>query len=154
KNLGVVPNILKQMANSPAALESFLSQREALAQGFLDEPMRIRIGITIAEIYSCEYMLSSRVAMAKKVGMSEEEIELARQQSSKDAKVDIGLTFVRNIVLRHSEIAASDMADLKAAGYSDGEIVELIANIAWNLNAYYLIQIAQPELDLPKVATA
>ena len=128
--------------------------REALAQGALDEHMRLRIGITIAEIYSNEYMLSTRVAMARKAGMSEEEIQLARQQSSKDAKADLGLSFVRTMVLRHSEIDASDVPNLKAAGYTDGEIVELIANITWNLNAYYLIQIAKPEADLPRVPTA
>jgi alkylhydroperoxidase family enzyme len=154
KNMGLTPNILKQMANSPAALEAFLSARESLSKGLLDEKMRVAIGITIAETYSCEYMLSARVAMAKKIGMTDEEIKLAKEQCSKDAKADLGLSFVRNLVLRHAELPDSDVPDLKTAGYTDGEIVELIANASENMLAYYLIQVAQPAADFPVVATA
>ncbi len=154
KSMGLTPNILKQMANSPAALEAFLSSREALSRGFLDEKMRVFIGIVIAETYDCEYMLAARIAQAKKAGVSEEELKLAKQQSSKDAKIDLGLQFVRNVILRHAELPAGDVGELKAAGYSDGEIVELIAHTSLNMFAYYLIQIAQPELDFPNVPTA
>jgi alkylhydroperoxidase family enzyme len=153
KGIGFTPNIMKQMANSPAALEAFLSSREALSRGFLDAQMIALIGIVVAETYSCEYLLASRVAMAKKAGISEAELKLARQQSSSDPKKDIGLSFVRNIVVRHaSELPATDIPELKAAGYTDGEIVELIANTSLNMFVYYLIQIAQPELDFEKVA--
>jgi len=111
------------------------------------------IGIVVAEIYSCEYLLASRVAQAKKAGVSEEELKLARQQSSSDKKKDIGLQFVRNVVVRHgAEMPASDIQDLKTAGYTDGEIVELLANTSLNMFVYYLIQVGQPELDFPKVA--
>jgi alkylhydroperoxidase family enzyme len=154
KSMGLTPNIMKQMANSPAALESFLASRDALSRGLLDEKMRALIGIVIGETYSCEYLVASRIAQAKKAGLSEEELKLARQQSSKDAKIDIGLQFVRNVVLRHAELPAGDVGELKAAGYSDGEIVELIAQTSLNMFVYYLIQIAQPELDFPKVPTA
>lgn len=153
-SMGLTPNILKQMANSPAALEAFLSSREALSKGFLDESIRALIGISIAETYSCEYLLSARVAMAKKAGMSEEEIKLAKDQTSKDPKKDLGIQFVRNLVLRHAELADSDVAELKQAGYTEGEIVELIANASFNMFAYYLVQVAQPTADFPKVATA
>lgn len=154
KNMGLTPNVFKMMANSPAAIEGFLLFRDSLSRGFLDEAMRARIGITIAEIYSCEYMLAARVAMAQKAGISEEELKLARQQSSKDSKADAGLQFVRNVVLRHAEIADSDVAELKAAGYNDGEIAELIANIGLNMFVYYFITVAKPEPDFPRVATA
>jgi AhpD family alkylhydroperoxidase len=153
KGMGFMPNIMKQMANSPAALESFLSSRDALLRGSLDAQMIALIGIVVAEIYSCEYLLASRVAQAKKAGVSEEELNLARQQSSSDKKKDIGLQFVRNVVVRHgAEMPASDIQDLKTAGYTDGEIVELLANTSLNMFVYYLIQVGQPELDFPKVA--
>jgi alkylhydroperoxidase/carboxymuconolactone decarboxylase family protein YurZ len=154
KSNGFTPNVLKQIANSPAALEAFLSGREALSRGSFDEKMRAMIGITIAETYSCEYMLAARIAQGQKAGMTEEEIKLAKQQSSKDPKIDLGLSFVRNLVLRHAELPESDLGELKGVGFTDGEIVELIANVSFNMFAYYMIQIAQPELDFPFVATA
>ena len=154
QSMGLMPNIMKQMANSPAALEAFLSSRDALSKGALSDKMRALIGILIAETYSNGYMLSARVAQAKKAGMSDEDIQSAKDQCSKDPKEDRGLQFVRNVVLRHGELPPSEMAELKAAGYTEGEIVELIANISMNMQVYYLIQIANPAADFPAVATA
>lgn len=154
QGLGFTPNIMKQMANSPAALEAFLSARTALAGGALDEKMRCLIGIVVAESYSCEYLLSSRVAMAKKAGLTEEELELGKLERSNDPKINLGLRFVRTLILRHGELPTGDVNELREGGYTDGEIVELIANTSLNMNAYYLIKIAQPELDFEKVATA
>jgi len=48
-------------------------------------------------------MLAARVAMAKKAGLTDEEIRFAKEQRSTDAKEDLGLSFVRNLVLRHGE---------------------------------------------------
>ena len=153
QSMGLMPNIMKQMANSPAALEAFLSSREALSKGQLSDKMRSLIGILIAETYSNGYMLSARIAQAKKAGMSDEDIRAAKDQCSKDPKEDRGLQFVRNVVLRHGELPPSELAELKAAGYNEGEIVELIANTSFNMQIYYLVQIAKPDADFPSVAT-
>jgi alkylhydroperoxidase family enzyme len=154
KSMGLTPNILKQMANSPAALEAFLAAREILSNGVLSPKMRALVGILIAETYSCEYLLAARCEMARKAGISEEDLKLARRQTSTDPKEDVGLNFVRNVILRHADISPANLAEVKEAGYSDGEIVELIAQTSINLWAYYLIQIAQPALDFPKLPTA
>jgi alkylhydroperoxidase/carboxymuconolactone decarboxylase family protein YurZ len=154
KNMGMIPNILKQMANSPATLEGFLLNRESLSKGLFDGKMAALVGIVIGETYSCEYLLAARVAAGKKAGLTEDEIKLAKDQTSNDPKVDAGLQFVRNLVLRHAEVAPSDLAELKTVGYTDGEIVELIAHACQTLFVYYLIQIAEPVLDFPEVPTA
>jgi alkylhydroperoxidase/carboxymuconolactone decarboxylase family protein YurZ len=153
KATGMVPNVLKQMANSPAALEAFLASRDTLAKGQLDPKMRLLVGILIAETYSCQYMLSARIAQAKNLGMTDEEIRSAKDQCSKDPKFDRGLQFVRNLILRHGELPASEMAELKAAGFSEGEIVEMIAQTSSDMQIYYLIQVANPAIDFPSVAT-
>ncbi len=154
KGMGFVPNVVKQMANSPAALEAFLTSRDVLSKGSLDAQFIAMIGIALAETYSCEYLLAARIAMAKKAGMSDEEIKLAKQQSSKDPKKDQGLSFVRNVVVRHGEVLGSDVTELKTAGYSDGEIVEILAQVSLNMFVYYMIQVGQPELDFDKVPLA
>jgi alkylhydroperoxidase family enzyme len=153
KSSGLMPNVMKQMANSPAAVEAFLLSKEALGKGLLTDKMRSLIGILIAEIYSCGYLLAARVAQAKKSGMSDEDLKVALTQSSKDPKEDRGLQFVRNLVLMHRDISPSEMVELKAIGYSDGEIVELISNTSFNMQVYYMIQVAKPESDYPAVAT-
>ena len=48
KQLGVVPNLMKLVGNSPAALEGYLSLNNALGKGSLDSKTRERIALAIA----------------------------------------------------------------------------------------------------------
>jgi hypothetical protein len=53
KQLGVVPNMFRLIANSPAALESYLELSGALTKGTLPAPTRERIALAVAEINGC-----------------------------------------------------------------------------------------------------
>ncbi len=152
--LGRVPNVFQLMGNSPAALEAYLKMSEALAGGMLDPKFRELLAITVAETNVCEYCLSAHTAIGKSVGLTDEELQLGREQRSNNPKFNAGLRFVRIMVTSRAEMNDSDLADLKAAGFSDGEIAEIIANVGLNLYTNYFNHIAQPEVDFPKVKTA
>ncbi len=152
--LGRVPNVFTLMGNSPAALEAYLKFSEALAGGVLDAKFRELIAICVAEINVCEYCLSAHVAIGKSVGLTEEELKLARDQRSNNPKYDAGLRFVRIMVTSRAEMKDPDLEELKAAGFNDAEIAELIANVALNLYTNYFNHITKPEVDFPKVKTA
>ncbi len=151
KKFGRVPNIFALMANSPATVKGYLAMNDALAGGSLDKQMRERIAIVVAEAHGCEYSLSAHAQFVKEAGMSDEELTKAQQCQSSDPKADVGLTFVRNLILRRAEVQDSDIADLKAVGYSDGEIAELIANAVLNVFTNYFNFICHTENDYPKV---
>ena len=154
KKLGRVPNVFQLMGNSPAALEAYLKFSEALAGGMLDAKLREMIAICVAETNVCEYCLSAHVAIGKSIGMNDEELTMAREQRSNNPKYNACLRFVRIMVTSRAEMADSDLDDLKAAGFSDGEIAEVIANVALNLYTNYFNHITKPEVDFPKVKTA
>lgn len=54
QKFGMVPNITRMMANSPAVLEGYLSFGGALAAGDLDPQLRERIAIAVASANNCE----------------------------------------------------------------------------------------------------
>src|ERR1700676_2262926 len=58
KQLGIVPNLFRLVANSPAALEGYLAMSGALGKGDLPAATRERIAIAVAEINGCSYCLS------------------------------------------------------------------------------------------------
>ncbi|MBX9686800.1 MAG: carboxymuconolactone decarboxylase family protein [Candidatus Obscuribacterales bacterium] len=152
--LGRVPNIFTLMGNSPAALEAYLKFSEALAGGVLDAKLRELIAICVAETNVCEYCLSAHFAIGKSVGLNDEELALAREQRSNDPKFNAALRFVRIMVTSRAEMSDTDLVDLKAAGFSDAEVAEIIANVGLNLYTNYFNHIAKPEVDFPKVKTA
>jgi len=154
KKFGRVPNVFTLLGNSPAALEGYLKFSEALSGGVLDPKLRELIAIAVAEINTCEYCLSAHTAIGKSVGLTEQELAWAREQRSENAKFNSCLRFVRIMVTSRAEMNDSDLDDLKSAGFNDGEIAEIIANVAINLFTNYFNHIAKPEVDFPKVKTA
>ena len=149
--IGMVPNLMRTFANSPAALEGYLSFSGALGGGSLNAKVREQIALAVADANSCEYCLSAHTAIGKMVGLNENELVASRQASSGDAKTDAALKFAHQIVVKRGELLDSEEQAVRAAGYNDGEITEIVANVALNIFTNYFNVIAKTEIDFPRV---
>ena len=65
KQLGVVPNLMKVVGNSPAALGGYLALSGALAKGALGAKTGERIALAIAEINACRYCLAAHTYLGQ-----------------------------------------------------------------------------------------
>lgn len=45
----------------------------------------------------------------------------------------------------------ADLADVRRAGFDDGQVVEIVANTVLNVFTNYLNQVAETEIDFPVV---
>jgi AhpD family alkylhydroperoxidase len=70
KQLGVVPNLMKLVGHSPAALEGYLSLNGALAKGKLNVKLRESIALAVAEYNGCDYCLSAHDYLGRNVATS------------------------------------------------------------------------------------
>jgi AhpD family alkylhydroperoxidase len=57
--LGMVPNMMRTMGNSPAVLDAYLSFSGALGAGTLSAKTGELIALTVAQANSCDYCLSA-----------------------------------------------------------------------------------------------
>ena len=151
KAFGLVPNIAKLMANSPAVVQGYLAFNAALNDSSISAQLRELIAVAVAEANRCEYCLSAHTAIGKMVGLDENELLTARQCKSRDPKIDAALQFAHEIVVRRGELAAADVEQLRQAGYSDGDIVEIIAVVCLTIFTNYFNHIARTEVDFPRV---
>jgi uncharacterized peroxidase-related enzyme len=149
--LGVTPNLMRTLASSPSALEAYLNFGAALAGGLLSAQFREQIALTVAEANSCDYCLAAHTTIGKMVKLNEHEIISARLAEANDIKTDAALKFVRQVVLDRGEISDSAFGAVRDAGFSEGEITEIIANIALNIFTNYFNHIARTDVDFPKV---
>lgn len=149
--LGRAPNMMKTMAQSSAVLEAYLNFSEALAGGKLEAPLREQIALISAEINGCGYCASAHTAIGKMVGLSGEAILAARRGHSSDAKTDAALRFARTVILSRGQVSQADVKALQDVGFSEGEIGEIVANVALNIFTNYFNEIAETEIDFPKV---
>lgn len=149
--LGLTPNMMKTMAQSPAVLESYLNFSGALGSGSLNAGLREQIALISAEANGCSYCASAHTVIGKMVGLNEEAILDARQARSTDAKTDAALKFARQIIVNRGAISDEELQTVRGAGVSDGEVAEIIANVALNIFTNYFNEIAKTEIDFPKV---
>ncbi|HXI38730.1 MAG TPA: peroxidase-related enzyme [Bryobacteraceae bacterium] len=152
--LGVTPNMMRTMAQSPAMLEAYLNFSSALNHGLLNAKTREQLALVIGQANACEYCVAAHTLLGKGAGLSADEIQANRRADSADQKAAAGLEFARRLVNRRGAVSDDDVASVRSAGYRDGEIVEIVAHVALNTLTNYLNLVAQTEVDFPKVPLA
>lgn len=151
KKLGRVPNMYQVMANSPAVLEAYVKFNAALSSGTLGSKMAELIALATAETNNCSYCLSAHSFFGAKAGLSEEQMLAGRVFHSQDEKINAGLLFAKKMLNNPKDISSADLAPLRNAGYSDGDILEIVANVIRNIFTNYINIISETEVDWPVI---
>lgn len=150
--LGITPNFLRVLANSPKALEGFLGLYGAAGEFALDKATQERIALAVAEHNGCDYCLSAHTAIGRAAGLSNAEMQLNREGHSDDARAAAVVAFADAVNSKIGEVSEADFAAARAAGLADRDIVEIISVVAINIFTNILNKATQVEIDFPKVA--
>jgi uncharacterized peroxidase-related enzyme len=151
--MGMVPNLMKTMAQSPVALASYLGFSKSLG-GALTEPLREQIALAVAGANDCSYCASAHSALAANVGLAPEELAANLRGESGDDRTGAALRFARAVVGERGRVSDADLNDIRAAGYTDAQIVEIVAVVALNLFTNYFNHVAATDIDFPVVDTS
>jgi uncharacterized peroxidase-related enzyme len=149
KALGLVPNLVSTLAQSPAAAHAYLAFSGALAKGILPGKHRELIALAVGESNSCDYCVAAHTYLGKHAGLTEEETLDARKGTSTDPKSNAALVFIKKVVAERGHVTDADVASLRAVGFNDAEIVEIVANVALNIFTNYFNHIAATVIDFP-----
>jgi AhpD family alkylhydroperoxidase len=128
-----------------------LNFSDALGKGELRAELREQIALLSAEINRCGYCASAHTAIGKLIGLTDGAILNARRGRSNDEQTSIALNFVRNVIVNRGQVADSDVDALREAGFTAGQIGEIVANVAINIFTNYFNIIADTEIDFPAV---
>lgn len=149
---GMVPNMMRTMGGSPAVLEGYLNLSGALGHGTLGAKTGELIALAVAESNSCDYCLSAHSFIGEKlVGIDVTVLASARGGNSSNPKIDAALKFAQALVSKRGSVNDADIKEVKAAGYTDGEVSEIVAHVALNIFTNYLNKTANTAIDFPVV---
>jgi uncharacterized peroxidase-related enzyme len=150
--LGIVPNMTRVMASSPAVLEAYLGFSGALSGGLLDPKVREQLALVTAQRNHCDYCLSAHTAIGKLVGLNEQQIVAGRKGDGGGDKATAALTFAKHLLDHKGQASEASLAAVRAAGHTDGEIAEIIAHVALNVFTNYFNNATEVEIDFPRVS--
>ncbi len=152
KQLGVVPNLFRLVANSPAALEGYLGLSGALSKGALPAATRERIALAVAEINGCDYCLSAHTYIGKNLAkLDDAEITANRSGASNDPKADAAVRFAAKVVRERGHVSEDDVRAVRLAGYDDAQVIEIVLHVALNTWTNYINEVAKTDIDFPVV---
>lgn len=151
QQLGTVPNFLKIFANSPSALNAFLGLFSIANEGSLDALTKERIALAIAQQNDCQYCVSAHTAIGSNAGLSGAEIQANRAGTSQDAKAAVAVKFAKALAEHNGEVTNAELVEVRNAGYSDSDIVEIITHVGMNIMTNILGKASRVEIDFPKV---
>src|SRR6201981_916351 len=149
-----VPNTFAAIAaHGPAALKSVLAADAVLAAGTLTKRDQEVIKLVISAAAGCEYCVAAHSHLARLAGMMPDVLKQIREgQPTGDAARDALVGFVRKLQQTSGTVSDEDFAAIKAAGYSDAQLVEISLAFGNTVFINVFNRINDTELDLPAVS--
>jgi uncharacterized peroxidase-related enzyme len=152
RQLGSVPNMFRLIATSPTALEGYLGMFTALGKGALPAATRERIALAVAEINHCGYCLAAHTYLGKNLAkLDDAEIAANRDGHSNDAKADAAVRFAALVARARGQVGEDDLQAVRAAGYDDAQLLEIVLHVALNTWTNYVNEVFQTDVDFPRV---
>lgn len=153
KQLKMTPNLFRIMALSPNALNGWAALQGALSKT-LDAKLRDGIALAVSQANGCQYCLSAHSYVASNMAhIDDDEIRLNRLGQSHTPKTAAAVAFAKALIETRGKVAESDLHAVREAGFSDANIVEIVALAAQFMLTNFVNNVFDTEVDFPVVET-
>ncbi|MDP1846563.1 MAG: carboxymuconolactone decarboxylase family protein [Solirubrobacteraceae bacterium] len=130
---GTLGPMVLAMANAPALLRGYIDLNRAMKRSHLDRRISERIALAAQEWIGCDVCLAAHAHAARELGLSDTDIELARQGTATDAKTAALVAFGQQVIAAPSEVSDEQIDELRAFGYRDEQIAEVVGLVSLQL---------------------
>ncbi len=108
---GFVPNLMGEMAEAPSMLEAYMTMGKALETSSLTPQEQQVVVLTVSYLNECAYCMTAHSAVAKMVGLPNDEISALRAgQPLSDAKLEALSTFTGILVEKRGRPSEEEVA--------------------------------------------
>jgi len=154
KSVGNIPNAYAALgAHGPAALKAILSAEGVLAAGTLGKKDIETIKLTVSAAAGCDYCVAAHSLLGKLAGLDQPTLKNIRDgKPTNDPKRDALITLVRTLVNTSGNLTDAQFDAIKAAGYTDAQLVEISLAVALITFTNAFNRINETTIDFPAVA--
>jgi uncharacterized peroxidase-related enzyme len=146
--------MMAAFAHSPIAFNAWAALLGSLSKT-LDVKTRDSIGLAVSEVNGCNYCLTVHSFTAEHMArLSPDEIILARQGHADDPKRDAAVRFARKVIETCGHVSDADVEAVRAAGFTEANVMEIIALVAMYSLTNFFNNVFDPEKDFPAVTPA
>jgi len=145
-----VPNLFAIWADAPEALKGiFPVMKHILFNGKLSRPLKEMIIIAISSKKECEYCTVAHQAFACMLGVSMEDIQSLKADTTtiNEPKIKAVISYAVKLAEDPKSGTTEDIAQLEALGYSKAEVLEIIAMSGMAVFYNHLADATQINID-------
>lgn len=151
---GQIPNLVGVLALSLPLTRAVVAFDSALHQGSFSGKVTEQLAIAVSQENRCAYCLAAHSAAARVAGVSTDDTADARSGRASDPKTAAALRFAQQVVRARGRVGDRDLADVRAAGWQDSDIVEIVGHVLSTTLSNYLHHISDVPIDFPTVSFA
>lgn len=130
---GTVGDMVSTMAHSPAVLGGYLQLSKAMRRAKLDRKISELISIAVQSQQGCGMCLGSHIEAARSLGLSEDAITAAQQGTSIIPAIAAMIRLGLQVYREPTSITDVEIDELRAFGYSDREIADVVGVVSLNI---------------------
>ncbi len=145
---GFIPNLLGNMAESPAMLEGYITLSSIFDKTTLSETERQIILMTNNRLNGCTYCMAAHTWLARNGGVAEDVIEALRTGTSiADPKLEALRVFTQAVNESRGWPTNEQTAALIDAGYTQQTVLEVILGTSLKILSNYTNHVAGTQPD-------
>jgi uncharacterized peroxidase-related enzyme len=148
--LGTVPKMMRAMANATAVLDGYLSLSGALDKGGLTPRTREQLALAVSQANQCDYCVAAHSVIGTTVGLTAKQIQDSRLGAAVDSRTNTLIRSARKLVENRGRLNDGGIENVRAAGFDDAVIAEVVAQVALSVFTNYFNQVAGTSLDFSK----
>lgn len=155
KAFGLVPNLIGEFAESPAVVEGYLALAGAFQKSDLTPLEREVVLISASVENACHYCVAAHTTVTQFQGLDQTVIRAVRAGGPiADARLEALRAFAVKVVRERGWVADADVNALLAAGYTPGNVLEVVLGVGLKTISNYVNHIAETPVDAAFQANA
>ena len=149
KAFGFIPNLFAVFAESPAALQGALAMSTAFAKSTLSPAEQQLVALAVSVANDCPFCVAAHSTIAKHLAKADPEWVAATRAGAAlaDAKLDVLVSFVRQLVEQRGFVADAQVARFLDAGYTKAQLLEVLLGVGMKTFNNYTDHLAHVPLN-------
>lgn len=145
---GFVPNLIGELAESPAAVEAYLTIAGIFAKSSFTPAEQQVVLLTANFENECHYCMAAHSGAAKRAKLADAAIDALRAGTPiPDTRLEALSAFTRKVVTQRGWVSESDVDTFIAAGFTKAQVLEVITGVALKTISNYTNHVAETPVD-------
>ncbi|MEX2400604.1 MAG: carboxymuconolactone decarboxylase family protein [Rhodothermales bacterium] len=145
---GFVPNLIRELAESPAVAQTYLNGADALSSGAFTQKEQQVIQATVAVYNACHYCTAAHGTIALGAGLDKDELAaILKGETPSDERLAAIVDTTREVLEQRGWLDEDEQAAIEARGLSRAELFEIIGFIGVKTLSNYVNHVAETEVD-------